>query len=268
MKKRLILAMLAVVVLTSFAQSFGLFEPLSVTRASGVVYQPQFLRIGISTNNELLEETKFNLFGEVTLSFRLGSLGLHAGVGTITSRPTTLGEFEIVFDKYYVAAGVSLGGLFVSFNSTTPELTDLAQYEQGDLAFGIASSRKTSILTSTTERTELSYTIEDVVEFSSGVPNFVENIGWLSGRITLLVETNVGVPAGFRLSLANLEEAMEGNFNLEWEFMLNTGIMSLYLTNNQNQWIVGGAAKILFLNVFGKYFISEGTYSINAWIQF
>ncbi len=261
MRKFFVIALLSVFALTSFTQGFGLFEPLSVLRPSGVVNQPQFLKVGISTDSALLESSSFKLFGEATLSLKLGGLGLHAGVGAITKSTLEL-------ENYYVAAGLSLGGIFVSVNSTTTELTDLTQYNTGNLAFGIASSRKTSFLSSTTERTEISYTLENVVDFSNGVPALVEDINWMNGNITLLVETNIGAPAGFKLSVVNLEEAMEGNFNLDWEVMINTGFISLYLTNNQSQWIVGGATKILFLNVFGKYFISDGTYSVNAWIQF
>ncbi len=268
MRKFFIITLLSVFALTIFTQGFGLFEPLSVKRPSGVVNQPQFLKVGISTDSTLLETSSFNLFGEATLSLKLGGLGLHCGIGAITSQPVTLEEVSFEFDKYYVAAGISLGGIFVSVNSTTTELENLTQYNTGNLAIGIASSRKTSILTSTTERTEISYTLENVVDFSNGVPELVDNINWMNGNITLLVETNIGAPAGFKLSVVNLEEAMEGNFILDWEVMINTGFISLYLTNNQSQWIVGGAAKILFLNVFGKYFISDGTYSINAWVQF
>ncbi len=247
------------------------FEPITLNNPSAVVFQPRILRIALSTDQSSIEESKFKLTAEGTFSLSLGSLAIHAGVATYSPLITLEEVSTLKFDNFYIAGGISLGEIFVSINAKTNDLLNISSYEDGDIAFGIVGSYRWGILFPEFERVEISYTVANVIDYSTGTPNLKDSIEWGSGTITLLIEAIERVPVALRFSLKNLKSFSEEGFsadNIDWEALLSLGAVSLYVKNNGTDWIFGAGTRIFFINFLGRYCTTNGDYLVNAWIDF
>ncbi|WP_448374666.1 hypothetical protein [Fervidobacterium sp.] len=252
MRKHL-LFFLIIFSLVTIAQGQSVSELLNVSRPSGVVAQPYLVR---AVGTPAVTQGVY----DVGLEAYIGLFGLHFSAGTTFQFP----NFELN-QPVYMGAGISLGGLFASLNSRVPnveKINDITSYETPTVAFGIASSKKTSFLFASWSRVEISYETADLLKKANNTFVLNDSFDWTNGSATLRIEScDVGYFL-FKFNVPSIKQALDGNFIYNWELALPVSFIYIYFAQpEQNSWLVGAGAAGAFFNARGTYNVQTGEIS-------
>ncbi|HPT54786.1 MAG TPA: hypothetical protein PKI14_10375 [Fervidobacterium sp.] len=249
--KRITIFIILLIAVLSFSSSS--FTQLNVERPAGVVAQPYFVRGALFPAAD--GAYSIGLEGHIDL------LGINASIGMYTSYPAFSFDSEV-----YIGLGINLGGLFASLNATTTSfetISDLSTYGQPKVAFGIASYKRTYILSSSWSRLELSYEPNEILKLNAGTFEIAENPDFLDASINFSIESyDVGYFT-FKFGLGNLKELVEGSFNYYFDMAIPLGdVPYIYFGQSYSgSWKIGGGLSASWLNVFGVYEFESGTFS-------
>jgi len=256
--KKVIFIFLLIITVFTYAQGVDASQLLNVSKPSSVVAQPYMLRATLVPGSS---EGIYTLGVEGYLNI----FGLNFSVGTTVEYP----NFELN-QPVYVGLGISTGGLFVALTSNVPsfeQISDLSAYETPTVAFGIASYKKTSFLSASWSRFELSYENRGVLKKQDGQFVLNDSLDWLDASVNFKIESfDVGYFL-FRFTVPSVKGVFEGSFTYTWELALPVSMIYIYVGQPDNSnWVLGLGVANSFFNAIGKYNMQTGqvTWMVSA----
>lgn len=248
--KKLMVFFLVVASISIFAQNNTISDLLNVSRPSGVVSQPYFLRAVVMPGDT---QTVY----DIGLEAHAELFGLNFAIGTTSQYP----GFELN-QPVYVGAGITIGNLFGSLRSKVSsfeKLSEITSYETPTIAFGIAGYKKTSLLFPSWSRFELSYQTSDLLKKQGNSFVLNDSFDWTNASATLKIEScDIGYFM-FTFNVPSIKEALDGNFIYNWELALPVSVVYIYFGQpDKNEWLVGLGAAATSFNALGTYNIQTG----------